>query len=93
MVVEVDGDQAVVRTRIITKQGTEIPVDYRMGLRDARWQVYDVVIEGVSLISNYRMQFNKVITTESYDALVERLRTKDSDSATTAASSPARRGP
>ena len=89
----IDGDLAVVKTRIITPKGTEIPVDYRMRRTETRWKVYDVVIEGVSLISNYRMQFNKVITTESYDALVQRLRNKDSDPAATAASSPARRSP
>src|SRR5712691_8063944 len=51
----IDGDQATVRTRIITKQGSEIPIDYKMqrGPGD-RWLVYDVMIEGVSLIANYR---------------------------------------
>ena len=68
----------MVKTLIATKKGSEnIPVDYRMHLKDGRWVVYDVIIEGVSLVSNYRTQFNKIIQTESYDALVQRLRAKD----------------
>ncbi len=69
----IDGDDATVKTRIVTKRGSELPVDYRMHLVDGRWLVYDVVIEGVSLVANYRSQFNKVITTESYPALVTRM--------------------
>jgi phospholipid transport system substrate-binding protein len=75
------GEDATVRTRVRTKQGTEIPLDYRMHLRDGRWRVYDVNIEGVSLIANYRTQFNKVIQTESYDALVTRLRAREPEPA------------
>lgn len=70
-----DGDQvATVRTRIVTKQGTEIPVDYRMRRVGAdRWLVYDVAIEGVSLVANYRAQFNRIIQRSSYKGLVEQL--------------------
>ncbi|HET7876692.1 MAG TPA: ABC transporter substrate-binding protein [Methylomirabilota bacterium] len=71
-----DGDLATVATRIITKNGTEVPVEYRMLRRGDRWLVYDVNIEGVSLVSNYRTQFNKIIQTESYDALVKKMRSK-----------------
>src|SRR5262245_47328167 len=53
----IDGEHATVRTRVVTREGTEIPVDYRMLKRGDRWLVYDVSIEGVSLISNYRTQF------------------------------------
>jgi phospholipid transport system substrate-binding protein len=73
----VDGDEATVKTVIATKKSSEIPVDYRMHHKDGRWLVYDVIIEGVSLVSNYRTQFNKIVQTESYDALVQRLRAKD----------------
>jgi len=72
-----DGDEATVKTVIATKKSSDIPVDYRMHRKDGRWLVYDVIIEGVSLVSNYRTQFNKVVQTESYDALVQRLRAKD----------------
>ena len=69
-----DGDQvATVRTRIVTKQGTEIPVDYRMRRIGDRWLVYDVAIEGVSLVANYRAQFNRIIQRSSYKGLVEQL--------------------
>ncbi len=57
----VEGDQATVRTKLITKSNTEIPVDYRMQKEGDRWRAYDVVIEGVSLVGNYRTQFNRII--------------------------------
>jgi phospholipid transport system substrate-binding protein len=72
----IDGDQAVVRTRIVTPQSSEIPVEYRLLRAGDRWRVYDVVIEGVSLVSNYRTQFNRIIETASYDELVSRLRSR-----------------
>ena len=75
----VDGDLATVGTKIISKSGTDVPVDYRMAKRGARWLVYDVNIEGVSLVSNYRTQFNKIIQTASYDELVQKLRSKQDE--------------
>jgi phospholipid transport system substrate-binding protein len=75
----VDGEYATVSTRIITKNGTEVPVDYRMIKRSDRWLVYDVSIEGVSLVSNYRTQFNKIIQTSSYNELVSKLRNKQDE--------------
>ena len=74
-----DGEFATVSTRIITKNGTEVPVDYRMIKRVERWLVYDVSIEGVSLVSNYRTQFNKIIQTTSYNELVSKLRNKQDE--------------
>jgi phospholipid transport system substrate-binding protein len=72
----VEGEQATVRTKILTKQGTEVPVDYRMYRRGDRWLVYDVVVEGISLVANYRSQFNSIIQTSTYQELVARMRTK-----------------
>lgn len=90
---KIDGDQGTVRTRIVTKQGTEIPVDYRMHSRGDRWLVYDVVIEGMSLIANYRAQFARIIQTSSYTELVAKLRAKEVSAAGTArAKEPARDG-
>jgi phospholipid transport system substrate-binding protein len=66
-----DGEQATV-----TKGGTEIPVDYRMHRVGDRWLVYDVAIEGVSLVANYRAQFNKIIQTSSFKGLVDKLKAK-----------------
>ena len=75
----VDGDQALVRTRIITKGGAEVPVEYRMLKKGDRWLVYDVVIEGVSLVANYRTQFNKIIQTSSYAELVKKMKVKQDE--------------
>jgi len=69
-----DGGLATVRTRFVTKQGTEVPVDYRMQQRGDRWLVYDVSVEGVSLINNYRTQFDKIIQTSSYAELVRKMK-------------------
>ncbi len=75
----VDGEQATVRTRIVTRQGTEVPIDYRMLRKGDRWFVYDIIIEGVSLVANYRSQFNKIIQTSSYGELVRRLKTRQEE--------------
>jgi phospholipid transport system substrate-binding protein len=76
----VEGEQATVRTRLVTKQGVEIPVDYRMHrVAGERWLSYDVVIEGVSLIANYRAQFNKIIQTSGYPSLVNKLAAKEQE--------------
>lgn len=87
----VDGDEATVRTRVLTEQGTDIPIDYRMRRKNGRWVIYDVNIEGVSLIANYRTQFNRVIQAESYDALVARLRSKEPEPAASPVPRPSRR--
>lgn len=72
----VDGNLATVKTTIITKSGAELPVDYQVLRRGDRWLVYDVWIEGVSLMNNYRVQFNKIIQTSSYEDLVRKLKAK-----------------
>jgi len=75
----IDGDLAVVKTRIVTKQETEIPIDYRMFLNGGRWAVYDVSIEGISLIGNYRTQFNAVIQRSGFPDLVAKLKAKQDE--------------
>src|SRR6059036_50644 len=80
----IDDGFATVRTKLITKQATEVPIDYRMIRRDDRWLVYDVSIEGVSLVANYRAQFNKIIQTSGYASLVQRLRAKRAQGSTSA---------
>mgnify|MGYP003694695113 CR=1 FL=1 len=65
-------------SRFVTKQSQEIPVDYRLINRAGRWLVYDVIVEGVSLVSNYRTQFDKVIRTSSYPEMLRQLRDKKS---------------
>ncbi len=72
----IDAGVATVRTKLTTKQGSQLGVDYRMQQRGSsgRWMVYDVLIEGVSLVDNYRNQFNSVIQRSSYQELVRRLK-------------------
>ncbi|MGH7165837.1 MAG: MlaC/ttg2D family ABC transporter substrate-binding protein, partial [Nitrospiraceae bacterium] len=66
---------AEVRTRIVSGK-TEIPLDYRLLQIAGDWRVYDVVVDGVSLVNNYRGQFTKIIRESSYKGLVEQLRKK-----------------
>lgn len=70
-----DGDGYEVRT-VIQRRNDQIPVNYRLLQRDGQWWVYDVVIEGVSLVSNYRSQFTRIIRESGYPELVQRLRRK-----------------
>ena len=71
-----DSGLATVRTKIVTKRGTEIPVDYRMYRPGNRWLAYDVSVEGVSLVANYRTQFNAIIQRNSYQELVKTMKVK-----------------
>jgi len=71
-----EGDYAVVKIKIITKKNKDIPVEYRLKKRGNDWFVYDVAIEGVSLVNNYRTQFNSIILQSSYENLVKKLREK-----------------
>jgi len=73
---QIDGDRATVRARITTKNGTEVPVESRLLLKENRWLIYDILVENLSLISNYRSQFDRVIRTTSYEELVKRLKTR-----------------
>jgi len=68
--------RATVRAKVVTKKGTEVPVESRMLLRGERWLIYDVLIENVSLIANYRAQFDKIVRTTSFEELLRRLKHK-----------------
>jgi phospholipid transport system substrate-binding protein len=71
----VEGGYALVRSRIVPQhRRQETAVDYRLHRRDGRWKVYDVLVDGVSFVSTYRGQFNRVIVGSSYRALVDALR-------------------
>ena len=72
----IDGDYSVVKVKIVTKKNKDIPVHYRLRKEGNDWLVYDISIEGVSLINNYRTQFNSIITQSSYENLVKQLRAK-----------------
>ena len=71
----ISGNQAEVHTRIVTSS-KEIPISYRLILKDGTWKVYDVVIENVSLVLNYRTQFNEILAKNKPEQLFEILRKK-----------------
>ncbi|TAJ25553.1 MAG: ABC transporter substrate-binding protein [Nitrospirae bacterium] len=73
-----EGAYAEVQTKVSSNK-TDMPLDYRLLNKSGDWRVYDVVVDGVSLVKNYRGQFERIIKTESYAALVEKLRKKSSD--------------
>ena len=72
----VRGRVALVKTLVVSRDGTEVPIDYRMVRKDGRWYVYDIVIEGVSLVANYRSQFREVLRKSSMEALLKELEGK-----------------
>jgi phospholipid transport system substrate-binding protein len=73
-----EGNRAEVRT-VVVRPNDRFPLDYRLIQEGGVWKVYDVVIEGVSLVSNYRSQFSRIIHQSSYAELVRRLKTKVSE--------------
>jgi phospholipid transport system substrate-binding protein len=72
----IDGKYGTVTAKILTHSHTEVLVRYRLKGVGGDWQVYDISIEGVSLVNNYRKQFNSIILRSSYDDLVQKLRAK-----------------
>jgi phospholipid transport system substrate-binding protein len=71
-----DNSHAQVDTKIIDNKGQEFSVNYRLHKVNGDWKVYDVVIEDISLVNNYRSQFNRVLATSSYEELVNRMKGK-----------------
>lgn len=69
----IEGNYAEVRTELRSSK-VEIPMDYRLFSKEGRWHAYDIIVDGVSLVKNYRSQFEKIIQTSSYQELVRRLR-------------------
>jgi phospholipid transport system substrate-binding protein len=70
-----ENDYAEVRTKVLTGK-VEIPLDYRLLNKGGNWRVYDVVVDGVSLVNNYRGQFSKILRSSTYADLVDQLRKK-----------------
>jgi len=70
---------AEVKTKVVAKSGRDIPIDYRLHKTPTGWRVYDVVIEGVSLVSNYRSQFKRIIRKDSYEDLMRRMKSRQED--------------
>jgi phospholipid transport system substrate-binding protein len=69
----VDKDLAEVHTRVVPGNGEEVPVNYRLHLVNDEWKVYDVVIENISLVNNFRSQFNRILNSSSFDELLKKL--------------------
>jgi len=74
-----DGSRATVKTKVVTKRSQEVPIEYRLHQVNGRWQIYDAVIEGVSLVANYRSQFNRILVSSSYQELIRRLKAKQEE--------------
>jgi len=74
-VIKGEGNYGAVSTTIVTKKA-DIPIDYKLILKDGKWWVYDVVIEGVSFISTYRSQYDDIIVKESYAGLIQKMKQK-----------------
>ena len=72
----VDGDEASVRSQVVTAKGAQIPLEYRLHKINENWTAYDVFIENVSLVGTYRSQFDRIIKSESFADLLRRLREK-----------------
>ncbi len=73
---QVQGDTATVASRAVVPQKPPVSIDYRLHRKDGKWSVYDVVIEGVSLVNNYRSQFASILSKDSFDKLLQQLREK-----------------
>ena len=69
----IEGTYAEVRTELVSDK-TTIPVDYRLLMNEGRWHAYDLVVDGISLVKNYRSQFQKIIRESSYQELIKKLR-------------------
>jgi phospholipid transport system substrate-binding protein len=73
-----DGNLAIVETKVISGSGDELPIDYQLHNIGGQWKVYDVVIDQVSIVSNYRAQFERVIARSSLKELLQRIKQQDS---------------
>jgi phospholipid transport system substrate-binding protein len=78
----IEGNYAQVNSTIVTAKRDEYSLDYRLLNEGGKWMVYDVLIEGVSLVSNYRTQFNKIITGQGYNELLKKMQTKTKEIST-----------
>jgi phospholipid transport system substrate-binding protein len=76
---KIEGDHALVMTRVLGYRNTDVQLNYRLFKHDGQWRVYDVVVEGVSLVDNYRGQFSSIIAGKSFDALIDQLKKKVAD--------------
>jgi len=73
-----DGEYATVETKVMSGNGEELPVDYQMHDINGQWKVYDVVIDSISIVDNYRAQFERVIAKTSLKDLLQKIKQQDS---------------
>jgi len=74
----IDEKRAIVKTKVFNKKkGEDYTVDYRLLQKGEKWLVYDIVIEGISAVNNYRVQFNEVIMDSSYEDLVKKMKNRE----------------
>ena len=71
-----DGDYADLGTKVINERGEEFTIDYRLHLEGSEWKVYDVIVENISLVNNYRSQFRRVLERSSFAELLQTIRGK-----------------
>ncbi|HWH76343.1 MAG TPA: ABC transporter substrate-binding protein [Candidatus Binatus sp.] len=74
----IEQDYAEVDSKVIGAKGEESPVIYRLKRSDGKWKIYDAVVENISLVNNYRSQFDRVISKSSFDELKKMLKEKAS---------------
>jgi phospholipid transport system substrate-binding protein len=73
---KIEGEYALVKTRVLNYKNTNVQLDYRLRRIKGEWKVYDVIVEGVSLVENYRGQFNSILAGKPFDSLLAQLREK-----------------
>jgi phospholipid transport system substrate-binding protein len=76
---QIDGDNAEVFTKVITPKGEEVAINYKLHNVAGDWKVYDVVVENISLVNNYRSQFNRVLANASFDDLMRKMQQRSPD--------------
>jgi phospholipid transport system substrate-binding protein len=87
---QIEGSRAVVKTIVLTKRNQQVPIEYRLHQAGGTWKIYDVLVEGISLVNNYRSQFNQIISSSSYEALVQKMRAREGGELS---AGPERKGP
>lgn len=73
----IEGSSARVRSLLVTARGAELPMEYRLLENRGRWTVYDVVVDGASLVSSYRSQFDSILRTSSFDHFLDKLQNRE----------------
>jgi phospholipid transport system substrate-binding protein len=74
----IENNRAQVKTRIMPDKGETTTIDYRLHHVQGQWKIYDVIVEDISIVVNYRSQFNRILAKGSFDDLLMQLRQKDS---------------